>query len=1104
MDTFGLGLVLNFTDNASAGMQKASQSFQQMSGLASQLTKSGEKSVQSLTMLSYGMNQLGTQMVQTGKNITGIFVGFGKEMTNVGSTLFAARNQLGMLYGSAEAGEAVINRVKDFSKKSVFEFEDLLASVLRMKSVQIEAFDEVTTSSGKSTQNLLQYAGDLAAFNPKMRNVYGTGIQAAMGSIIEYIAEGNAISMKRGAGLDITAILGEDKGKTIEERTLQIANLLEKLNMVGAVKSLEGTAGQQLSNLSDVIFNLKAAISDNGVFETYTRLVNQFSSAIFNIPQEKLDKLALTIGEGLVSLMEPLSELITKATEFITWLVDYINENPDTVKMIAKITAIAGALLLLGGTFLKLSSSAILIGLAFSRMAGIGSAVGLFRGIGGGAVTLLAKMLPLAGVATIIYTAWKGNLFGIRDLLETTFTDFGEKMSLIWGGISDNTMDEDQLTRARELGVLPFIESILDLKYNFGQFLTGLQEGADGALTSLQNLFNLTVEGGEGKTISLFDKLAGFIDSFTGPDKKEQWTEAGRSVGSIAVQAMVAFGVLKGFTSLIGLLSPVFSFMHSGMGIFLALSVGAFAFVTSEMEKDPNFAIGIFAGIEKIKSGFTDIRQGAKNLFAALADGKITEEEWGTIKSDFESGFTKVVSGLGEILMLSLKQGIMSFNAWIGKDGQAFITQISTEIGKMFSSINWGEVISGFMRAIVGFIDGATGGTYLTDLFFPEPTLIGSDNGYDNEGNWLRAPDYFKEDFLKSGRLETAIAYFGDEAVNSFFDKLAYRYEDDGKGGLRSYDDNPIFNWFFGGEEPDLPYYLDPNNNKSSGVTNEPLIVDTPPSVETTPPAKVPPVVIPAVENPQGIIVPSPPASVLWGPEGVPALDWFLSENKPLFTTPPSKETTPSGSPYSILPDDFAYMMSVSENLKASLPEVASASSTTTTSVEGDFRSVSEILEGVKTNIESIGTALDTMDKRYDIDIYLNVKTPEGAPANVSVDRLVQEGMGDFGPDYAAPHAVGGIFTKPTLLRSNSGRAHLVGEGSGHEAILPLDALWGQMDSKIKEASTNSTSIVFSEGSIVLQVSKATPEEMQKAARELMQYIEREQRLRSMAQRGVR
>lgn len=75
-----------------------------------------------------------------------------------------------------------------------------------LKANGIEAFDKIALSAylagdatSQANQTLMDYAADLAAFNPQMRNSYGTGIQAAMGALNEYIAEGNALSLKRGA-----------------------------------------------------------------------------------------------------------------------------------------------------------------------------------------------------------------------------------------------------------------------------------------------------------------------------------------------------------------------------------------------------------------------------------------------------------------------------------------------------------------------------------------------------------------------------------------------------------------------------------------------------------------------------------------------------------------------------------------------------------------------------------------------------------------------------------------------------------------------------------------------------------------------------------------
>ena len=54
----------------------------------------------------------------------------------------------------------------------------------------------------------------------------------------------------------------------------------------------------------------------------------------------------------------------------------------------------------------------------------------------------------------------------------------------------------------------------------------------------------------------------------------------------------------------------------------------------------------------------------------------------------------------------------------------------------------------------------------------------------------------------------------------------------------------------------------------------------------------------------------------------------------------------------------------------------------------------------------------------------------------------------------ATPHAVGGVFTKPTLLTSVNNTSHLVGE-AGSEAILPLDTLWSNMGDMFNPAFEN-------------------------------------------------
>ena len=329
MNSFGLGLVLSFTDNASAGMRNATQTFNQMSGMADQMVASSnnvQSTIQNLAIAGYGLSAVGDQIANVGLGITNAFASSISQINEVGTTMLTARTQLGALYGGMEEGEAILGKIKKYAAESIFSFESLIPSVVMLKSNTIEAFDVISSSSGKSSQMLMDYAADLAAFNPQMKNAYGTGIQAAMGAINEYVAEGNAMSLKRGASLDITGILGEDKGATIEARSQQIADLLEKIGMVGMVSQLAGTPMQRLSNSADVLFNLISEISSSGVFEKYTELVATFTDYIFAIPEDELTNIAQVVADALISIMSPLQTLIEYGLKALDFVRDLIKE----------------------------------------------------------------------------------------------------------------------------------------------------------------------------------------------------------------------------------------------------------------------------------------------------------------------------------------------------------------------------------------------------------------------------------------------------------------------------------------------------------------------------------------------------------------------------------------------------------------------------------------------------------------------------------------------------------------------------------------------------------------------------------------------------------
>lgn len=515
MNSFGLGLVLNFTDNATAGLNRVSQTFNQMNGLANQLVDSSDSAalaVISLSAAGQSLSMVGDQLSDVGSSIMGLFATMSQSVLDTGGKMLGFRSQLRALYGE-DSYEQKLKDIKDYAQSSVFEVEGLVSAITVMKAVGIEAMNDVTSSSGQTTQKLLDYASDIAAMFPGMRNAYGTGVEAAMGALKEYIAEGNAMSLKRGAGLDILGLLGEEKGKDIEERTRQVADLVEMMGVAGYTASLAGTPTQQLAKIQDTLFNVMSDIADSGVYDQYTRLLTKAATWVENLTSdtEKYNAVVSIVGDTLTTILTPLEKLldfaIGLADKFINWAV----EHQTLAKYILITVGALGAFLFIGGKVLKFAGSIFMLASAFMQMSVLAKGgVSIITVLGRAVGIFLAKfILPLVAIAGVLYTVWKSNLFGIRDIVTSTFGFLWDSVRLIFDAFSDNTLSFENFEKAKEMGILPFIEAILDFKYQFGLFIQSVKDGYNKLLGFLGGL--------EIDTESVFQKILGFYNTYLAP-----------------------------------------------------------------------------------------------------------------------------------------------------------------------------------------------------------------------------------------------------------------------------------------------------------------------------------------------------------------------------------------------------------------------------------------------------------------------------------------------------------------------------------------------------------------------------------------------------------
>ena len=560
MNSFGMGLVLNFVDNATSGMGNATRAFQQMSQTADAVSSSVSTSITDIVTASYALDSVGTTLMNAGSSIMSLYGNVSQSVIDAGMEMQGYRSQLSALYGSIEAGEAKMQEIKDYAMSSVFDIQNLIPAITTMKSVGIEAMNEITTSSGQNTQKLLDYASDLAAMIPNMRNAYGTGVSAAMGAFKEYIAEGNAMSLKRGAGLDITQILGEAKGSTIEERTQQVADLIEQLNIVGYTANLAGTPTQRLSNMQDALFNSLTKIADSGVFDKYCDLLEKLSNWIFSLvdDEETFNTITGILADTVTTLLSPLESLLDFVIENSNAIVAWIKDNPKLTKNILLTVAAVGALLVVGGSFLKLVSA---IGLASSGLKFLSTLPTILSTVGTSFGGLIAKATPFVALAALAYYAWKENLFGIRDTVTSFVSDLGSTFSLIGAAWDDNTLTGEEFQKAKELGILPLIEGILQLKYYWDFLVTGFKEGFsaffEGIAETLSKLGIVDID-----IMSLVSSFGEFLESLVEVGAEDKWSAIGKAVGEIAgalLTFLVVINSLKGFISVIEIVGKAFS-----------------------------------------------------------------------------------------------------------------------------------------------------------------------------------------------------------------------------------------------------------------------------------------------------------------------------------------------------------------------------------------------------------------------------------------------------------------------------------------------------------------------------------------------------------------
>lgn len=615
---FGLGLVLSFTDNATAGLSRAISSLHTLTMYArdSVETLGQLAEVNVLSSLSLMTGQLGQTFYGMGNGIMGMFQRIIQGTMQTGSDFENLRITVNALLKDTEKAEDAISKLMNFAATTPFEVNDLTGMFTTITANGLDAFKELTSAKNGFQQGVMGFIGDLMAFRPEVPAVqWSLAIRNAF--------SGDLRSLRNALDVNVKDILGREWGKTAEQVAQDFADLADNLGVAGLMMKNMGTWKQVLANVSDQFTRLFLAIADNGVFADLKLALMNVTNALFEMTNTDIENFAKVFSESINFIVQPIIRAGQAIGNLIRWITNLVKERPKVAKLVIQLTAFAGVLLTIIGVGLKLISS--LSGLAMVFVAMGSDFTKITKAISGGIKTLMSRLVPLSLMIGAMYLAWKYDFAGIRTIISGFITnvansfftarrtvngsvsDMVDKLALLrstgnaWDTFTiglmdlmiilravgeawdDFTLSEDTFLKAKELGVLPLIEAILDLKYRFSLFVSGFVNG----VKTVSNQLKEFLMGLEVKTKGTFledaiNNLTKFFELLSSNDA-DAWYKLGESFGTFATRAAVFFAVFKTLSTVLG-----------GLGKILGLVKG----IGTGFKTASRFAGGLFNGVK--------------------------------------------------------------------------------------------------------------------------------------------------------------------------------------------------------------------------------------------------------------------------------------------------------------------------------------------------------------------------------------------------------------------------------------------------------------------------------------------------------------------------
>lgn len=630
-NNFGLGLVLTLTDNATAGLTA-------FAGVLSSTQQQVERLSPALQGLSNAFSAIAGLGGTLTVGLTTPVTAFMTKITQFGvaraSFVQDTKLAFSTLMGSASEASTYLNQLMDFAKTTPFTYESITSAAQNMISVGIDSTKILGDTMNNFQGGLLKALGDVAGATGQG----ASGFQYYADVLGKVAAEGKISSMRLDqlsrAGLNLSNVLGksEEELKKLSASDLIddiITNVNQKYDgmMAGLKKTWTGAKDTFTSALKTAGLNLLGAYTDEeGVvqykfLERMTDALNKVSAAI-----KKLSPLLQPLMDFFGNVMDKGSALIEK---FGNYFANASDETKSRLsKLVSTLVLLGPALIIVGKagrTLIPIISGLVSVFKAFfTKASGVLKLVPLFATLG------IAWATDFAGIRTTIKngvtfivnafktakTSVNGSIDDIRNTVQSLDrTKFGGKFTytlmqlmMTWNAVvegwNDFTLSEETFEKAKELGVLPLIEAIFNLKYRFDNFVEGFKKGWKAASDAVKRAFDFIKQAFKGTFIETFiDKLTAFFNIFSSGDASS-WEKFGEVVGKLVP-------ILLPLVSVLTLLNKVTKPFASGGGllgrVFGGKKGGGKGGVTDSVFSNPMKMLKAMGSVAIMIGGFTAI-----------------------------------------------------------------------------------------------------------------------------------------------------------------------------------------------------------------------------------------------------------------------------------------------------------------------------------------------------------------------------------------------------------------------------------------------------------------------------------------------------------------